>query len=98
MQLGAALLIIWLAGLFGLMTDSSGNTTGGLLGQSINNITSMFFNISVSAFIYILLIIITILFVLRISPMTIINKIRELSQRDNTEIEQNVKIMKKPLI
>ena len=95
MQLGAALLIIWLAGLFGLMTDSSGNTTGGLLGQSINNITSMFFNISVSAFIYILVVIITILFVLRISPMTIINKIRELSQRDNTEIEQNVKIMKK---
>ncbi len=93
-KFATALLIVWVAGLFGLMTNDTGKTTGGIVGDGVNHVILALVNSGVAAFIYILLIIITALFVLRISPFTVIKKIWELSRREIGEQEENVKVMK----
>jgi len=51
-------------------------------------------NSGVAAFIYVLLILITLLFIIRVSPFSVIKKLWELSKRESKEIEANVKVMK----
>lgn len=95
MKAATALLIIWVAGIFGLMNDEAGRPAGGFVGETVNNGALALVNTGVAAFIYILLISITTLFVLRISPITVIKKLWELSRRETSEQDENVKIMKK---
>ncbi len=94
MKLATALLIVWCAGLFGLMKDSAGKTTGGFVGETANSAMLALVNSAVGAFIYILLILVTVLFVLRVSPITIFRKLWTLSRTDTAELDQNVKVMK----
>lgn len=94
MKLATASAIIWFASLFGLLKNDAGETTGGFVGDVVNSGVSALVNPSVAAFIYILLIVITLLFILRVSPFTVIKKIWELSRRDIAEQEANVKIMR----
>jgi S-DNA-T family DNA segregation ATPase FtsK/SpoIIIE len=89
-----ALLIVWFAGIFGLMNDAQGST-GGALGETTNQLMLALVNGGVAAFIYVLLILITALFVLRISPITVIKKLWELSRRDISEQDENVSVMRK---
>ena len=95
MKLATTLLIIWFAGLFGLMKNSEGVATGGSVGDMTNGAMLALVDSGVAAFIYVLLIIVTTLFVLRISPFTAIKKVWELSRRELSEEDQNVKIMRK---
>jgi S-DNA-T family DNA segregation ATPase FtsK/SpoIIIE len=95
MKLATVLLIVWFAGLFGLMTDASGNGTGGFIGVAANNTMLAFVNSAVAAFIYLLLIIVTTLFVMRVSPFAIISRIGEIIRRDLSEQEANVSVMRK---
>ncbi|MFI5212648.1 MAG: DNA translocase FtsK 4TM domain-containing protein [Candidatus Saccharimonadales bacterium] len=92
-KLATALLIVWFAGLFGLMKNPAGQTTGGFVGETTNRLMLALVNAGVAAFVYTLLIVVTALFVLRISPITVIKKIWELSRRDMSEQEDNVKVM-----
>jgi S-DNA-T family DNA segregation ATPase FtsK/SpoIIIE len=94
-KIATTLLIVWFAGLFGLMQNDQGKSTGGLIGDGINNLMLALVNSGVAAFIYVLLVIITALFVLRISPFTVIKKLWDLSRRETGEQDENVKIMKK---
>jgi S-DNA-T family DNA segregation ATPase FtsK/SpoIIIE len=94
-KLATALLIVWFAGLFGLMKNEGGKTTGGFIGDTANGGMLALVNAGVAAFIYVLFILITTLFVLRVSPITIIKKLWEFSRRDGGEQDENVKIMKK---
>ncbi|MFZ2545378.1 MAG: DNA translocase FtsK 4TM domain-containing protein [Candidatus Saccharimonadales bacterium] len=71
MKGATALLLVWLAGLFGLMPGSH----GGWIGENINPLMLNLVESPIAAFIYILLIIITALFVVRVSPIVIIKKI-----------------------
>lgn len=95
MKLATALLIVWCAGLFGLMKNSSGKTTGGLVGDAVNNAMLALVNTGVAAFIYVLLIVVTALFVLRVSPITVIRKLWELLRREGSEQDENVSVMRK---
>lgn len=95
MKFATALLLVWFAGLFGLMKDDAGVTNGGAVGDVTNQGMSMLVDGPVAAFIYILLIIVTILFVIRVSPITIIKKIWELVQTDKSEQDSNVQVMRK---
>ena len=56
MKLATALLIVWFAGLFGLMKNDEGATTGGFIGEMTNSATLALVNSGVAAFIYVLLI------------------------------------------
>ncbi len=94
MKLATALTVLWSASLFGLMKDSAGKTTGGFVGETLNNGTLLLVSSGVAVFIYVLLIILTILFVIRVSPITIIKKLWELVRRDTSEQDQNVKVMR----
>lgn len=95
MKLATALFLVWCAGLFGLMKTGDGATTGGFVGDTINSGMLALVNGGVAAFIYVLLILITALFVLRVSPITVIKKLWELTRTNTAEQDQNVKVMRK---
>lgn len=94
-KFATALLIVWCAGLFGLMMDGAGNPTGGVIGRGINAAMLALVDSGVAMFIYILLIIVTALFVLRLSPLAVFRAIKELMSRDISEQDENVKVMRK---
>ncbi len=94
MKIATASAILWFSALFGLLKNSGGQSTGGIVGDFINKWMLMIVNGSVAAFIYILLIAITLLFILRVSPGTLIKKIWELGRRDVADQEANVKVMR----
>ena len=86
--------IVWFSALFGLLKDDSGRTTGGLVGDLVNDGVLLLVNSGIAAFVYILLIITTILFILRVSPISVIKKIWGLSRHNAEEQDANVKIMR----
>ncbi len=95
-RFSVALLILWLSGLFGLYKDAAGQTTGGFIGQIVNSAMLGLVNSGVAAFIYILLILITLLFVFRLSPRTIIDFIAnavKTSEREEQAV--NTKVIQK---
>jgi S-DNA-T family DNA segregation ATPase FtsK/SpoIIIE len=94
-KLATALLIVWFAGLFGLMKDSTGQPTGGFIGGAVNGTVLTLVSSGVAAFIYVLLILMTALFVLRVSPFAVVRKIWDISRRELSEQEENVRVMRK---
>lgn len=94
MKLATAVELIWVAGLFGLLKNAEGKTTGGFVGETVNSGMLMLVESGVAAFIYVVLILLTALFITRTSPFAIIKKLWEMSRRDNSEQEQNVKVMR----
>ena len=94
MKLATAVELIWVAGLFGLLKNAEGETTGGFVGDAVNSGMLMLVEPGVAAFIYVILILLTALFITRTSPFTIIKKLWEMTRRDNTEQEENVKVMR----
>lgn len=94
MRIATALSLAWFSGLFGLLQDKQGKSTGGFVGDLLNDGMLLLVNSGVAAFVYVLLILITVLFIVRISPFTVIKKIWEMSRRDSSEQEANVKVMR----
>lgn len=94
MKFATVLMIVWFAGLFGLM-DSGASNAGGTIGAIVNSGMLALVNTAVAVFIYVLLILMTALFVLRMSPDTVFRKISELIRGDQSDADENVKIMKK---
>lgn len=95
MKLATALVIVWFAGLFGLMTNAGGEPTGGVVGSVANSAMLSLVDTGVAAFIYVLLILVTALFVLRVSPFSVIKKLWELSRTERGEQDENVSVMRK---
>jgi len=94
MKLATITSIVWFAALFGLLKNTAGKTTGGYIGDLVNSGALTLVDSGVAAFIYVLLILITVLFIIRVSPFTVIKKLWELSRRDESEQEANVKVMR----
>ncbi|NTW61194.1 hypothetical protein HGB24_00715 [Candidatus Saccharibacteria bacterium] len=94
MKFATASSIIWFSGLFGLMKNSNGQTTGGALGEFVNSFTLSLVNGGIATFVYILLIFVTLLFILRVSPFTIIKNIWQFIRRDTSEEDANIKVMR----
>jgi S-DNA-T family DNA segregation ATPase FtsK/SpoIIIE len=94
MKFATIMSLVWFSGLFGLLKDHNSQTTGGFIGDTVNSAILLLVNTGVAAFLYILLILVTILFIIRVSPFTVIKKIWELSRRDISEQEDNVKVMR----
>lgn len=88
-KLATTMMIVWFAGIFGLQAH------GGFIGDMSNGMMLALVNSAVASFIYVLLIIITTLFVLRVSPITVIHKLAELARTSTAEQEENVKVMRK---
>ena len=94
-KFAAFLLIIWFAALFGLLRKEGAASTGGVIGDGVNSVTLSLVNMPVAGFIYTLLIIVTALFVMRISPQAVLAKLWSLIRRDRSEDEANVRVMRK---
>lgn len=94
MKFATGLSIIWFAGLFGLLESSEGVTTGGLIGDTVNIGLLALVNSGVAAFIYILLIFVTVLFIARTDPLTVIRGIWQFVKKDTSEQDENTKVMR----
>lgn len=94
MKLATITSIVWFAALFGLLKNTEGKTTGGFIGDLVNRGALTLVDSGVAAFIYVLLILITVLFIIRVSPFTVIKKLWELLRRDESEQEANDKVMR----
>ncbi len=95
MKFAAAMFVAWCAGLAGLYTDSTGAKVGGFVGDVLNSGMLALVDTGIAVFTYILLIAITLLFVIRVSPITLFQSVWRLIRRDSTEEDNNVTIMKK---
>jgi S-DNA-T family DNA segregation ATPase FtsK/SpoIIIE len=94
MKIATASAIIWFSALFGLLQNGDNQSTGGYVGEFINKWMLMIVNSSIAAFVYVLLIVITLLFILRVSPFMVIKKIWQLGRRDMSDQDNNVKVMR----
>lgn len=93
---GFVLILFWLSGFFGLFRVSAGLSYGGWSGEISNKIMLAMVNSMVAAIIYLLLISITLLSILRVSPIVVIKKIGEmLRTNDFTTESKNVKVFEK---
>lgn len=94
-KVAAVLTVILFAGIFGLMQNAPVSPAGGFVGHLANGAMLALVSSGVAAFIYILFIMITILFVIQVTPAAVFRKIAELVQTDSEEQESNISIMKK---
>ncbi len=95
LKFGSLLIVVWFSGLFGLFRAPGAPSTGGVVGDGLNSLTLGLVNQPVAAFIYILLILLTTLFVAKVSPITVIQRLWQLVQTDKSEQEANVKVMRR---
>jgi len=94
-KFASVLMVVWFAGLFGLMQNNQGMNTGGFVGDTANSAMLELVSGGVAAFIYVLFILVTTLFVTRVSPFSVIQKLRDLSRTAPFEHDENSKVMKK---
>ena len=93
---GFVLILFWLSGFFGLFRVSASLSYGGWSGEISNKIMLAMVNSMVAAIIYLLLISITLLSILRVSPIVVIKKIGEmLRTNDFTTESKNAKVFEK---
>ncbi len=82
--IAAILMIVWLSGIAGIAGD------GGKVGEWLGQVTEQFLNRGVSVFIYIILIFITALFILQLSPLTFFQGTKNLVKHNKkTEHEED---------
>ncbi|MFZ1258017.1 MAG: DNA translocase FtsK 4TM domain-containing protein [Candidatus Saccharimonas sp.] len=94
MKVAAMLLVVWFAGLFGLLRQDGQVSTGGVVGDTLNSLTLSLVNSPVAGFIYALLILVTSLFVLQKSVGDVFMWMGKRFTRD-TEDSTNIAIMRK---
>lgn len=96
MKFASVLTILWFSGLFGLFREDGEASTGGVIGDTLNSVMTSLVNMPVGVFIYLLLIIITGLFVLRLSFQDLGNLFKRIFGRvEGSEDAENVKIMRR---
>lgn len=94
-KFATVLFIGWLAGLLGLAIDPKSQSSGGFVGGSLNDAMTAFVTEGVGIFVYVLLLILTSLFMFRVSPFTVVSKLWEMIRRDISEEESNVAVMRR---
>ena len=95
MKLAAILEVVWLSGLFGLLKTPARPEAGGFIGDTANRAMSAMVDPGIAALIYVVLIVITALFITQTSPFTVIEKVAEAFKRDHSEDDNNAAVMKK---
>lgn len=88
------LMIFWVSGVFGIPTIGQEVRTGGMLGEGLNILATKILDSGVVVFIYIVLIFITTLFILQLSPKTVFKWIINLFRPNKKEDQENAKLMR----
>ena len=94
-KFASVIVLVWLAGLFGLLKTEARPLAGGFVGDTANQAMLAMVDPAVAVFIYILLIIITALFITSTSPWALISSIWGLMKSDRVEEAANADVMKK---
>lgn len=96
MKFASILLIVWFSGFFSLFRQERGASTGGVVGDGLNNFMTSLVNPPVAGVIYSLLILITVLFVTRVSFGDLAELFKRLFGRGELdEDDANVSVMRK---
>ena len=75
MWLASILMVIWISGVCGIPTIGKENPTGGMMGEWLNGMVTQILNPGVAVFIYLVLMFITAIFILQISPKAVFKAI-----------------------
>lgn len=90
--LASILMVFWIAGIAGLPAEGE-HHTGGMLGDWLNSVVTQFLDRGVAVFIYVVLIFITAIFILQISPAAVFRTIGQIFKgTKNKEDEANIKL------
>ncbi len=92
MWVASILMIFWAAGVTGIPTIGTERPTGGLLGEWLNVLATKILDPGVVVFIYIVLMFVTALFILQVSPKTVFKSIINLFKSSNKEENENAKV------
>ena len=89
------LMVIWASGMMGIPTIGQENPTGGVVGEWLNKVATQILEPGVAVFLYIVLIFITALFILQVSPATVFKKLFSMfKSTKKDEDKENEKIIK----
>ena len=69
--IASILMVLWASGIMGIPTIGQENPTGGVIGEALNKVAVQILEPGVAVFLYIVLIFITALFILQVSPATV---------------------------
>lgn len=94
-KFASVIILVWLSGLFGLLKAPTRPEAGGFVGDTANQAMLSMVDPAVAAFLYILLILITTLFITSTNPWTLISSIWSMMKSDRIEADNNADIMKK---
>lgn len=94
-KLAAFMMVVWVAGIAGLFETEAGVKAGGFVGETINSAMLALVNTGVAAFIYVLLIAITVLFIVQMTPMAVLRSFADLVRTDQADFEANVRVVRK---
>ena len=94
MWLASFLMILWAAGLFGLPTLGDPDPTGGVVGAWLNRLVTQILSGTIAAFIYIVLMFITGIFILQTTPAAVFRALAALFHTGSKEDKNNAKIAK----
>lgn len=94
-KFASVIILVWLAGLFGLLKTTTRPYAGGFIGDTANNAMLAMVDPAVAAFLYILFILITTLFITSTNPWTMISSIWAMMKSDRIEEGKNTEVMKK---
>lgn len=95
-KVAGVLMVVWCAGLTGLLRDRGGQSTGGFIGDTLNSAMTSLVTSPIATAIYILLILITALFMLRLTPAAIIAGLRQLIRPTEARDDlANITVMRK---
>ena len=89
MWVASVLMVVWLAGIFGIPTIGAEVQTGGVVGQGLNLAMTQILDAGVVVFIYIVLIFITALFILQLTPAAVFRAIASLFGNNKTGEDDN---------
>ncbi len=94
--LSTLIFVFLFSGLFGLLVEDSEMSTGGLVGDLLNNMMKSLVIEGVAVFLYFVLISITILFMTRVSPFELIKTIKGFFSKAGEQSIKGLKTTKKP--
>ncbi len=88
-KFAAVLLVAWWAGLFGLAGEDGNQLyMGGFIGETLNSGMLALVESGVAAFVYVVFIVLTTLFVLRVSPIELLKNLWGMIRRNSLDDEQ----------
>lgn len=93
MWIASGMMILWIAGVCGMPTIGEKNPTGGMVGEGLNGVVTQILDSGVAIFVYLVLIFVTAIFILQVSPATVFRGLANMLRTgDKKESASNAKV------